>query len=332
MIGTAREEIHEVLGTSRQGLAQHDQRCDERQLLFDEAEAEIKSRRREHPGCGLVKLWGMISPDIGRDRFVFEMTRRGYALASVRSMVRTTRSGSHRFPNLIKGLIISGSNQVWQSDTTYFRIGERFYYLTFIIDVYTRATIGFSVSTNLKAEANVKALKMALKNRKGKDLTGLILHSDGGTQYRYKPFVEELRNHGISSSMCEAATDNAYAERLNGVIKNEYLIYWSADGLKGLERLTRKAVKNYNEVRPHGQLPDKMSPSQYERHLDKGGAAQRSFQIIKDGQADHLDWKPPTSFDAAQLGMWAPRNTVQIMPANVILHQPMVNPQLVMEF
>lgn len=332
MSGITKSSLHEATGTTRQGLAQHYQRQDERLLKFDEAEVALVYRRREHPGCGLVKLWTLINPEIGRDRFVFEMTRRGYALPSVRSMIRTTHSGSRRFPNLVKGLVISGPDQVWQSDTTYFRIGEQFNYITFIIDVYTRLTVGFSVSTSLKAEANVKALKMALKNREGKELTGLILHSDGGTQYQYKPFVEELRSHGISSSMCEMATDNAYAERLNGVIKNEYLAYWSAEGVKELERLTTKAVKNYNEVRPHGQLPDKVSPAVYERQLKSNDGAKPRLQLIRDGQADHVEWTPSKHLDLSRAGMWAPRNSTQIMPANVILYQPMINPQLVMEF
>lgn len=332
MSGLSKECMHEATGTTRQGLAQHYKRQDERLLKLDEAEVALVYHRKEHPGCGLVKLWQMINPNVGRDRFVFEMTRRGFALPSVRSMVRTTRSGSRRFPNLIKGLIISDQDQVWQSDTTYFRIGEQFCYITFIIDVYTRLTVGFSVSHSLGAEANVKALKMAIRARKGKDLTELILHSDGGTQYRYKPFVEELRNHGISSSMCEAATDNAYAERLNGVIKNEYLAYWSAEGVKELDRLTRKAVKNYNEVRPHGQLPNGVSPAVYERLLRDGKGGEPRLQLIRDGQADHIEWTPPKGLTMTGSGMWAPRDTAQIMPANVTLHQLMVNPQMVLEF
>ena len=159
MSGITKERIYRATGTTRQGLYQHYKRQDERLLNMDEAEVALVYHRKEHPGCGLVKLWKMIDPEIGRDRFVFEMTHRGYALPSVRNMVRTTRSGASRFPNLIKGLIISGPDQVWQSDTTYFRIGEQFYYITFIIDIYTRLVVGFSVSKSLRAEANVRALK-----------------------------------------------------------------------------------------------------------------------------------------------------------------------------
>ena len=173
---------------------------------------------------------------------------------------------------------------------------------------------------------------MGIQTRKGKDLTGLILHSDGGTQYRYKPFVEELRRHGISSSMCKTATDNAYAERLNGVIKNEYLVYWLAEGLKNLEWLTVKAVKNYNEVRPHGQLPEGVSPAVYERLLLDKNDSEPRLQLIRDGQADHVEWAPPKGLAATGSGMWAPRDTTQIMPANVTLHQLMRNPQMVLEF
>lgn len=199
-----------------------------------------------------------------------------YALAIKRSYVRVTRSAGYRFPNLIKGLIVNAVNQVWQSDTTYYRVAERYYYLTFIIDVYSR---------NLKATANVKAIERAVANCGDRDLTGLIFHSDGGTQYRSKAFVSLLGQYGMSSSMCEVAPDNAYAERINGIIKQEYLDHWQPDSYEDLRRYTKRAVDNYNNSRHHGQLPIAVSPQEF---IDRWHAAQeacRCYAIrIKDGQ------------------------------------------------
>lgn len=332
MNSTSRATIHEATQTTRQGLAQYQSRKLARALEFDEAEVALNFRRKKHPGSGLIKIWEVIDTPLGRDNFVCEMTRRGYALPAVRNYMRTTRSSAFRFPHLTKNLVISAQDQVWQSDTTYFWVEDTFQYLTFIIDVYTRYIVGYSVSTSLRAEANVRALKMALKKRKGKNLMGLILHSDGGTQYRYHPFTNLLRSHGISSSMCIGATDNAYAERLNGVVKDEYLAHWSITNTKELERLTLKAVKDYNEDRPHGSLPGRVSPAEYERQLAANQLGSPRYQIIKDGQAQHLDWTPPSLLENLGVGMWAPRDTLQIMPANIILHQPMIDPQLVLDF
>lgn len=259
------------------------------------------------------------------------MTRRGHALRAKRSYQRTTRSGSYRFPNLIKGLVINDINLVWQSDTTYFRIADRFFYLTFIVDLYSRRIVGHCVSHSLSAQANLAALKMAIGQRREYSLQGLIFHSDGGTQYRFGPFVELLRSHAISSSMCELALDNAYAERLNGIVKNEYLYDQGPRNLKHLAQLTAKAVDNYNDQRIHYGLPEKVSPRQFEQHINQDPQNWRYWLHIKDGQAA----RQVENIGAGQMlntsGMWAPKGVAQILPANVILHQPMVNPQLVLE-
>ena len=163
--------------------------------------------------------------------------------------------------------MLNRANQLWQSDITYFRIGDNFYYLTFIVDVYTRMIVGYCVSKNLRAEANLKALKMALKSRRGSSLEGLIHHSDRGSQYGNKEYLALLKSKGITISMGEKAQSNAYAERINGIIKNEYLNYKSIDSFSKLKTETRKAVQHYNSKRIHRSLPGKISPSSFEKSL-----------------------------------------------------------------
>lgn len=331
----SKERIYEALQTSRQAVHQYLSHRHVYLQRVDEAEAMLLLHRKNHPGLGLVKAYGQIIPKgLGRDRFVFEMTRRGHALPIKRNYVRTTRSDGYRFPNLIKGLVINDVNLVWQSDTTYFRIGEKWYYITFIIDVYSRLIVGHHVATSLAATANVAALKMALKNRCGADLSQLIFHSDGGTQYRSKPFVELLRSHGISSSMCTAATDNAYAEKLNDVIKNEYLAHYLVEILSRLRRILNRSVKNYNTERHHGQLPKPMSPAVYEQWLGtQTDWGKRPLQLIRDGQAPASNWQP----DVSGLNLEAPvaratEGRYQILPAHVILGLPMEDRQLTIPF
>ncbi len=182
--------------------------------------------REEHPGCGLAKIYENLRPDfIGRDKFVDLFMDLGYRIRRVKNYVRTTIPTHLKYPNLIEGMYVYGPTQVWQSDITYIYINNRFYYIVFIIDVYTRNIVGYRVSDSLRAIANIKALKMALNKLKTKP-NGLIHHSDRGSQYVDKGYVKLLKESGIKISMGMRAQDNAYAERINGTIKNEYLKLW----------------------------------------------------------------------------------------------------------
>jgi len=282
--------VYRALGTTRQAISQFWQRDYEHAVLADELEQKLLEKRKHHPGLGLKKAYDQIQPvGIGRDRFVALMLERGHGLEVKRSHIRTTRSGGKRFPNLIKLLIINCVNRVWQSDTTYFRLGNRFVYLTFIIDVYSRRIVGYSLSDSLRATANVQALEMALNNRQGVDLSELIFHTDGATQYRSEQFVSLLSEHGISSSMCDVALDNAYAEKVNDVIKNEYLTRWDIQTMAQLRTKLRQAVNNYNTERHHGQLPVKLAPCQYESYLSQVPYSDRSLLLIKDGQGPNTE-------------------------------------------
>lgn len=321
--GLSKEQVYQALGSSRQAVAQYQARRQQFLALVDQAEQQLLSYRKDHPGLGLVKAYHMISPEgLGRDRFVHQMRLRGHALRIKRNYMRTTRSDAYRYPNLIKHLIINSVNQVWQSDTTYFRVANQWLYLTFIIDVYSRRIVGYHASTSLAADANVKALKMALRCRKSADLSQLIFHSDGGTQYRFRGFTDLLRQKGISSSMCTTATDNAYAEKLNDVIKNEYLTYYQVKDIRALRRILKQAVNNYNRQRHHGQLPNKNSPMTFEQHLADHPEEPRRPLLIRDGQAPAIFWDPAMGGpNLANPVVKASKGVSQILPAHVIWMQ-----------
>lgn len=226
---------------------------------------EMDQYRRRHPGCGLEKLYYQLNVTLmGRDNFIAFAKDMGYQLRVPRSSARTTLSGNYTLPNLIEGMLIVDINRVWQSDITYFRVGEVFYYLTFIIDVYSRKVISYAVSKTLEAEANISALKRAIAARGCKNLSNLIHHSDRGSQYTSNAYLALLFDIGSLPSMGLKGQDNAYAERLNGIIKNEYLRYRSIATYSKLKYWVKQAVDQYNSERIHNSLPNRLSPILFE--------------------------------------------------------------------
>lgn len=225
----------------------------------------VESLRKDHPRMGAKKLYKLLQPDgVGRDRFIELLMDNGYASKRVRNYTRTTYSGKYHYPNLITGRILTGVNQLWVSDITFIWVDQRWHYLTFIMDVYSRKIVGYAVDKHLHAQANIRALQMALNNIKSKSLKGLIHHSDRGSQYIHKQYLELLKEHDIEVSMGNKAWENAHAERINGIIKNEYLNPMQIKNYEELKRKVRKVVNLYNNERPHGSLMNQLSPVKYE--------------------------------------------------------------------
>lgn len=210
-------------------------------------------------------MYRLLQPvHLGRDRFEAMCFEHGFKVSVKRSYHRTTNSlGVTRFENLLQDYELTGVNQVWVSDITYYRIEEKFYYLTFIMDMYSRFIVGHSVSTNLSTpNTTIAALGRALKRRKVR--SGLIIHSDGGGQYYCKEWLSLTRNQKMQNSMCESPYENAHAERINGIIKNDYLAGYGPASWDQLLAMTKKAVEKYNYEKPHGAL-GQLSPNQYEQ-------------------------------------------------------------------
>jgi len=229
----------------------------------------IDDIREDHPTMGLRDLYFKIMPDfMGRDKFEEFCKKSGYMIKNKSRYCKTTdSSGVKRFPNYIMDLKIERLNQVWQSDITYYEVGGKFYYITFIIDSYSRRILGYSVSKRLLTEhTTLPALKMALKTRQDVDLRGLIFHSDGGGQYYAHDFLEITKKKEIINSMCKNAYENGKAERLNGIIKNNYLRHRYINSLEKLLIEVDRAVLLYNHEKPHIELTRK-SPIQFENNL-----------------------------------------------------------------
>jgi putative transposase len=202
---------------------------------------------------------------MGRD--AFERLCKEQDLMSKRSQNqrRTTDStGVIRFENRIQGLTLTYQDQVWQSDITYYEVKGRFYYLTFIVDAFSRRILGHSVSKRLFTEdTTLPALRQAIKARGTKDLTGTIFHSDGGGQYYDTEFLKLTAKHKLLNSMCEFAWENGKAERINGVIKNNYLRHRRIADYEGLQKEVDRCVLLYNTSKPHIAL-QRRSPATFE--------------------------------------------------------------------
>jgi transposase InsO family protein len=186
------------------------------------------------------------------------MMELGFRVQYKKNYKRTTYSISNKYPNLIKGYQVNQSSTIWQSDITYYSVGSKFYYAVFIIDVYSKVIVGHKVSDNMRATANVEALQMALSQYKAPK----IHHSDRGSQYIYSEYVKILKDQGTSISMALSAQDNAYAERINKTIKEEYLDYWKPKSFKELIKRVDQAVQNYNHKHIHAHL-NRKTPIDY---------------------------------------------------------------------
>jgi transposase InsO family protein len=239
-------------------------------MIVQEEEKEqlikvIDKVRKDHPQMSARVMYRLVGPrSMGRDKFEFFCFELGYKVNQRKNYHRTTNSlGVTRFPNLLIGddFELTGVNQVWVSDITYYRINEKFYYLTFVMDLYSRKIIGYSASEDLyTVSTTIPALKMAMKERD--NYYGVIFHSDGGGQYYCKEFLL-LTKDCMRNSMCETVYENANAERLNGVLKNHYLYHYSPENYTSLKKMLKKAVFYYNEEKPHRALSG-LSPNSYE--------------------------------------------------------------------
>ena len=270
-------ELYNAIDISKQAVHQYAKR----QTVFNQKMADLVAEadqlRAEHPGCGVEKMYHTLRPGfIGRDRFVETFMELGYRLKRKKNFRRTTYSSQLYYPNLIKGMEVSVPCAIWQSDITYIRIGEKYYYAVFIIDVYTKKIVGYQVSDHMRAQANVSALKMALEENKAPK----IHHSDRGSQYIYKEYIKLLEGNGCEISMAKTAQDNAYAERINRTVKNDYLEHWKPKGFEELKRMVKKAVNHYNTVRPHDNI-GKISPVEFEKQfLMKSTFHQKTITIF----------------------------------------------------
>ncbi len=258
--------VYHISGVSKQAVHKHNRAYIDYSDRLQELITQVDEIRSIHPGCGLEKLYDSLRPPwLGRDKFISVFMELGYRVRRTKNYRRTTVPSTLYYPNLIEGLLVWDKNRVWQTDITYYQVGDRFYYLTFIIDIYTKVIRGYKVSDHMRADANLAALKMALTEAQG--ITGIIHHSDRGSQFVDSDYRSLLIKHGFQLSMGLIAQENAYAERVNGIIKNEYLVYRSINTFRQLKKEVASAIDHYNNKRIHRSLPNKQTPREFENEL-----------------------------------------------------------------
>ena len=198
-------------------------------------------------------------------------------------------SGVTRFPNMIKDIEVTRVNQVFVSDITYFDIGSATYYLSFIMDLYNREIVGWSASDNLRTESTtLPALHRVITERGRANLKGAIIHSDGGGQYyckEFKTLTGELKM--INSMTEEKVYENSHAERLNGIIKNNYLYPYGPTNMTSLRRLLDRAVLMYNTGKPHKAL-GKLTPSMFRINIDNEDYSSSNLPL---STVNHINYK-----------------------------------------
>lgn len=215
--------------------------------------------RKIMPMIGGKKLYHILNKelqclDIGRDKF-FAILRANHLLIQPRRRYQVTTNSRHRFNkhnNLILDVDIKRPNQVWVSDITYIGKRDSPRYLSLVTDAYSKKIMGYNVADNLSAESSLRALKMALKERKIKSLP-LIHHSDRGLQYCSDLYQEELTKSKVLCSMTQNSDpyENAVAERINGILKQEFKIDQYNLDLREMKKLVKESIQTYNEKRPH---------------------------------------------------------------------------------
>lgn len=272
--------LYRAVGVSKQSVHQYGLRQASFWQEVGLLEVLVKQVRRVHGGCGLEKLYYRLKPTaMGRDRFIAVFSGLGYGLKRGRNWPKTTIRGLLDFPNLIEGMVVLGPDQVWQSDISYYLLGDQYYYLIFIIDVYSKRILGYGAFDHMRSQANEVVLAQALALRGGGPLPGLIHHSDHGRQYMAKSYRQLLHQAGAQISMGEKAQENAFAERINGIIKGEYLGYQSLSNFSSLKRALKTAVEDYNQHRPHNHLK-RMSPLAFEQAYQDRSLPQQLVTLI----------------------------------------------------
>ena len=280
-----------LLGRTRQGYYGHFRKEERGAAAGELLVEEVRRIRRDQRRIGVRKLYWMTehfraehSIEMGRDRF-FDLLREHRLLVRKRRVrrPRTTFSGFwlKRYPNLAKGYVPTGANQLWVSDITYVRLKERFAYLSLITDAYSRKIVGYHLGEDLSARGCVRALEMAFSDNPESE--SLTHHSDRGLQYYSGRYMKLLASRNVRVSMSEKSDplENAIAERVNGILKQELLDKQFESFPEAKERVDQ-AVNIYNHLRPHLSC-DMLTPA--EAHL-RTGEMKRHWKNYYRGASD----------------------------------------------
>ncbi|QUN05527.1 IS3 family transposase [Shewanella yunxiaonensis] len=264
-----------AVGISRQGVYQAVARMNSRRTELSVIKDSVQYWRKYMPRLGTRKLYTLIKPmlieqdiKLGRDGFFTYLRNEGLLVKPKRSYTKTTFSKHwmKKHPNLLKADGLHDAEHVLVSDITYLESDQGVHYLSLVTDAVSRKIVGHHLSTDMKADSVVKALKMAVRDKRY--IANAVHHSDRGAQYCAAVYQDELIANHIQPSMTDGydCYQNALAERVNGILKQEFFLY-RCKTLEELKILVRESIAIYNEMRPHLSL-DMATPNQV--HNRKG--------------------------------------------------------------
>jgi putative transposase len=265
-----------LLGYSRQAFYQQVQATEQKILGHELIIQEVLRIRERQKSVGTRKLLLMLEPfliahklELGRDSLFALLGEHNLLIRMRRSKVPRTTFSDHwmrKYPNLIERMVVAAPNTLWVSDITYITLKGNFAYLSLITDAYSRMVTGYHLHRTLQTEGCVKALEMAIRQLPAD--SALIHHSDRGSQYCSFEYVEQLQSRSISISMTQNGDprENAIAERVNGILKQELLLA-CYDCFKDAEKAVKNAIEVYNKERLHSSI-DMLTP--IEAHTKTG--------------------------------------------------------------
>ena len=248
-------------------------------------EAIVKQNRCGKSRAGLRTIYYKenLSPLLGINQFEKQMSNRGYALKPYKSFIKTTDSRGHQYKynNLIAGTEINGTNQVIVGDITYYSHSSGLYYIFHFTDIYSLEIKGIIGSKNMEGINAEKCMHQIIKyNCQSQYEHKLIVHTDGGGQYRSHNFQNMIRNAEILPSQAKNCFENGLAERINGIVKNEYLIDYNIKNEKQLNRVLKQIQKQINQEWPSKRLGYR-TPQQYARWIEKLKPNERPIKSVK---------------------------------------------------
>ena len=260
LFGVTRQAHYQYLWTQMDKATEHD-------LLLK----MVNTLRSDHPRMGGRKLYALLQQPmlahgikIGRDGFFDFLSHYGLLIRKRKRRVVTTNSYHWlgKYPNLVNTWVLYKPNQVWVSDITYLAVKAGYVYLSLLTDAYSKKILGYCVGPTLESKYSVRALKMAINTLQSPS-PGLIHHSDRGVQYCCADYINLLNKYKIRVSMGQKGDplENPVAERVNGILKDEYLYELELEDVAHVQEILDNKIRLYNDQRPHLSC-DMLTPNQ----------------------------------------------------------------------
>jgi len=270
-------EICACFDLKRDAWYKYKRRYHQRAMVKYKVVELVKEERKDQPRVGTRKLLEALHPSfeaahikVGRDSLFDILREHNMLIRRKKASCKTTNSYHHfhKYSNLVKDMEITAPNQVWVADITYIRTVKGFCYLALLTDLFSRKIVGYDISDTLELTGCLRALQQAL--RQARPAAGLVHHSDRGVQYCSNQYVNELKKHKVRISMTEEnhCYENAVAERVNGILKDEFYLDQCFFDTEKAKLATKSAIKLYNNKRLHLSLGYKTPNRVFESNIN----------------------------------------------------------------